>query len=49
MFWVEAILSIEFEIPLLHTAIEERMDDIGSLKDRLEQLEALSEAQQRSF
>ncbi len=36
---------MEFEVPSLRIAIEERLDDSQSQKDRLERLEGLSEAQ----
>ncbi len=35
---------MEFEVPSLRIAIDERLDDSQSLKDRLERLEGLSEA-----
>ncbi len=44
VFGVEAILPMEFEVPSLRIAIDERLDDSQSLKDRLERLEGLSEA-----
>jgi hypothetical protein len=34
---------MEFEVPSLRIAIDERLDDSQSLKDRLERLEGLSE------
>jgi len=42
MFGVEAILLIKFKIPSLRIAIDEKMNDTGSLRECLEQLEALS-------
>jgi hypothetical protein len=44
MYGIEVVLSIEFEVPSLRIAINERLDDSQSLKDRLEPLEALDEA-----
>jgi hypothetical protein len=40
---MEAILPIEFEVPSLRIAIENRLDDSTSLKDRLAWLESLNE------
>jgi hypothetical protein len=48
MYGVEAILPIKFEVPSLRVAINERLDTSKSLKDRLERLEALSEARRFS-
>lgn len=39
----EAILPIEFEIPTLRIAIENRLGDVDSLQDRLTKLESLDE------
>jgi hypothetical protein len=36
VYGIEAILPIKFEIPSLRNAINERLDDSQSLKDRLE-------------
>jgi len=44
VFGVEAILPMEFEVPSLRIAKDERLDDSQSMKDRLERLEGLSEA-----
>jgi hypothetical protein len=44
VYGIEAILPIEFEIPSLRIAINERLDESQSLKDRLERLEGLNEA-----
>jgi hypothetical protein len=44
VYGIEAILPIEFEIPSLFIAINERLDESQSLKDRLERLEGLNEA-----
>lgn len=44
MYGVEAILAIEFEVQSLRIAIDARLDDSESLRERLERLEALSEA-----
>ena len=46
MYGVEAILPIEFEIPSLCLAIDERLDTTESLKNRLTELEALNENRQ---
>jgi hypothetical protein len=46
MYGMEAILPIEFEIPSLRIAIENRLDDSTSLKDRLAWLESLNERRQ---
>ena len=43
MYGLEAILPIEFEIPSLRLAIGERLDTTESLKNRLTELEALTE------
>ena len=43
MYGLEAILPIEFEIPSLRLAIGERLDTTESLKNRLIELEALTE------
>jgi len=43
MYGLEAILPIEFEVQSLRIAIDARLDDTGSLQDRLDRLEALSE------
>jgi len=43
---VYGIEAIEFEIPSLRIAINERLDESQSLKDRLERLEGLNEARQ---
>jgi hypothetical protein len=43
---MEAILPIEFEVPSLRIAIENRLDDSTSLKDRLAWLESLNERRQ---
>ncbi len=48
VYGIEAILSIEFEIPSLRIAIDERLDESQSLKDRLERLEGLNEARRLS-
>ena len=44
MYGIEAILPIELEVQSLRIAMDERLNDSQSLKDRLEHLEALSEA-----
>lgn len=44
MYGIEAILPIEFEVQSLRIAIDERLDDSDSLRDRLERLKALSES-----
>jgi transposase InsO family protein len=41
VYGIEAILPIEFEIPSLRIAINERLDESQSLKDRLKRLEGL--------
>jgi hypothetical protein len=46
MYGMEAILPIEFEVPSLRIAIENRLDDSTSLKDRLAWLESLNERRQ---
>ena len=46
MYGIEAILLIEFEVPSLHIAIENCLDDSTSLKDRLAWLESLNERRQ---
>jgi hypothetical protein len=46
MYGIEAILPIEFEIQTLRIAMEHRLDDSQSLKDRLARLEALNEGRQ---
>ncbi len=46
VYGIEAILPIEFEILSLRIAINERLDESQSLKDRLDQLEGLNEARQ---
>ena len=43
MYGLEAILPIEFEIPSLRLAIGERLDTTESLKNRVTELEALTE------
>jgi hypothetical protein len=48
VYGIEAILPIEFEIPSLRIAIDERLDESQSLKDRLERLEGLNEARRLS-
>jgi hypothetical protein len=46
MYGIEAILPIEFEVQTLHIAMEHRLDDSQSLKDRLARLEAINEGRQ---
>jgi hypothetical protein len=46
MYGMEAIRPIEFEVPSLRIAIENRLDDSTSLKDRLAWLESLNERRQ---
>jgi hypothetical protein len=46
MYGIEAILPIEFEVQTLRIAMEHRLDDSQSLKDRLARLEALNEGRQ---
>jgi hypothetical protein len=46
MYGMEAILSIEFEVPSLCIAIEHCLDDSTFLKDRLAWLKALNERRQ---
>jgi hypothetical protein len=46
MYGMEAILSIEFEVPSLRITIENCSDDSTSLKDRLAWLESLNEKRQ---
>jgi hypothetical protein len=46
MYGMEAILPIEFEVPSLRIAIENRLDDSTSLKDQLAWLESLNERRQ---
>jgi hypothetical protein len=48
VYGIEAILPIEFEIPSFRIAINERLDESQSLKDRLERLKGLNEARQLS-
>jgi len=48
MYGVEAILPIEFEVQSLRIIINERLDESKSSRNRLERLEALSEAQRAS-
>jgi hypothetical protein len=36
VYGIEAILPIEFEIPSLFNVINERLDDLQTLKDKLE-------------
>jgi hypothetical protein len=43
LFGVETILLMEFEVPSLRIAIDERLDDSQLFKDRLERLKGLSE------
>lgn len=43
MYGIEAILLIELEIPSLRIANQERLDWSRSVKDKMEQLEALHE------
>lgn len=45
----EAILPIEYEIPSLRIAIENRLDEDNSLKVRLAQLEALDEKRRDAY
>jgi len=44
VYGIESILPIEFEVPSLRIAVDHRMTTNQSLRDRLEQLEALDEA-----
>jgi hypothetical protein len=46
IYGMKAILPIEFEVPSLRIAIENRLDDSTSLKDRLAWLESLNERRQ---
>jgi hypothetical protein len=43
MYGIEAIMPIKFEVQTLRIAMEHRLDDSQSLKDRLARLEALNE------
>jgi hypothetical protein len=44
VYGIEPILPIEFEVPSLRIAIDNRMTNSQSLRDRLDQLEGLDEA-----